>query len=67
MLNEELLKKAVLVLGAKTYSQAVNWSLLEAIKLAQIRGLSNLIGSGLWEGSLSEMRSDQPRTKRKKG
>ncbi|MBI4402760.1 MAG: type II toxin-antitoxin system VapB family antitoxin [Deltaproteobacteria bacterium] len=58
MLNEEILKEAVRFLHAKTYSEAVNKALEEAIRLAKIRGLDELIGSGAWSGNLSVMRED---------
>lgn len=59
MLDEHKLEQAVRVLGAKTYSEAVNRALDEAIKIHQIRGLMDLMGSGIWEGDLSQMREDQ--------
>ena len=65
VLNEEFLKKATRLLGAKTYSEAVNLALQETIKLYHIRGLIDLMGQGLWEGDLAEMRNDTPRPKRK--
>ena len=58
VLNEELLNDAVRVLGAKTYSDAVNQALKEVIRTAHIRGLSKWVGAGLWEGDLSAMRED---------
>lgn len=58
VLDEELLKTATRVLGAKTYSAAVNQALEDAIRTAKIRGLADLFGTGIWEGSLSAMRED---------
>jgi Arc/MetJ family transcription regulator len=58
MLDEELLKTATRVLGAKTYSAAVNQALEDAIRTAKIRGLAQFLGSGAWEGQLAEMRED---------
>ncbi|MGK5081764.1 type II toxin-antitoxin system VapB family antitoxin [Bdellovibrionota bacterium FG-1] len=60
VLDEELLKTATQVLGAKTYSAAVNQALAEAIRTAKIRGLAEFFGTGVWEGELSEMREDHP-------
>ncbi len=59
VLNEELLKTATQVLGAKTYSAAVNQALAEAIRNAKIRGLASFLGKGVWEGDLSAMREDR--------
>jgi Arc/MetJ family transcription regulator len=58
VLNEELLKTATRLLGAKTYSAAVNQALEEAIRTAKIRGLADMFGSGAWEGDLAQMRED---------
>ena len=58
VLDEELLKTATRVLGAKTYSAAVNQALSEAIRTAKIRGLQEFVGSGIWDGDLSAMRED---------
>lgn len=58
MLNEDLLKTATQVLGAKTYSAAVNQALEDAIRTAKIRGLAQFLGTGAWEGRLTEMRED---------
>lgn len=60
VLNEELLKTATRVLGAKTYSAAVNQALEETIKMAKIREIRGFFGKSVWEGDLSEMRSDGP-------
>jgi Arc/MetJ family transcription regulator len=62
-LNEDSLKQAVNVLGARTYSEAVNLALEEVIRAAKVRGLSKWIGSNVWEGDLSEMRKDLMRGK----
>jgi len=65
VLDEDLLITATRVLGAKTYSAAVNQALGEAIRTAKIRGLVSLFGTGIWEGDLTEMRQDQPVTSRR--
>jgi hypothetical protein len=59
VLNEEYLEHATRLLGAKTYSEAVNRALQETIKLYHIRGLVDLMGQGLWQGDLAEGREDQ--------
>ena len=66
VLNEELLEQATRILGAKTYSAAVNTALEEVIRLRKIQSLPRFFGSGIWEGSLSEMREDRPRTAKRK-
>lgn len=61
VLDGDLLTRATRVLGAKTYSAAVNTALEEVIRLRLIQSLPEYFGSGLWEGDLSEMREDRPR------
>lgn len=63
VLDEELLEEATRVLGAKTYSAAINEALTEAIRVRKVRSLKEHFGSGAWEGTLSEMREDAPRAK----
>ena len=60
VLDADLLERATRVLGAKTYSAAVNQALEQVLRIEQIRGLSSYYGQGLWEGDLSEMREDRP-------
>jgi Arc/MetJ family transcription regulator len=60
VLDADLLERATRVLGAKTYSAAVNQALEQVLRIEQIRGLSRYYGKGLWEGDLSEMREDRP-------
>ena len=62
VLDEELLKTATRLLGAKTYSAAVNQALEETVRIAKIRGLAGFFGSGVWEGDLTQMRADIPRS-----
>ena len=66
VLNEELLEEATRVLGAKTYSAAVNTALDEVIRLRKIQSLPRFFGSGIWEGDLAEMREDSPRPIKRK-
>jgi Arc/MetJ family transcription regulator len=65
VLDERLLNEATRILGAKTYSGAVNTALEEVIRLKKIQGLSQFFGSGVWEGDLAEMREDNPRSTRR--
>ena len=67
VLNEQLLETATRVLGAKTYSAAVNTALEEVIRLKKIEQVPAFFGSGIWEGDLAAMREDRPRiSKRRK-
>jgi len=64
VLDERLLDEAIRVLGAKTYSGAVNTALEEIIRLRKIQGMAQFFGSGIWEGDLAEMRKDRTRRAR---
>ncbi len=66
MLDEQLLKTATQLLGVKTYSATVNKALEEAVKLAKIRQIGDFIGKSIWEGDLSEMREDAPKSRKKR-
>lgn len=59
VLDQHLLEEAIRVLGTKTYSAAVNAALKEVLRVRQIQSLPEFFGSGLWEGSLTEMREDR--------
>ena len=59
MLDAPLLETATRVLGAKTYSAAVNLALEEVIRIRKIQSISQFFGLGLWEGDLSQMREDR--------
>ena len=61
VLDEKLLEEATRVLGLKTYSATVNKALEEAIRVQKVRGLSQFMGTNLWQGDLAEMREDSPR------
>jgi Arc/MetJ family transcription regulator len=61
VLDEKLLEEATRVLGLKTYSATVNKALEEAIRVQKVRGLSQFMGTNLWQGDLAEMREDNPR------
>ena len=58
VLNEHTLKTATHLLGAKTYSEAVNRALEDAIRLAKLRGLVEIAGEKVWSGDLAAMRED---------
>jgi Arc/MetJ family transcription regulator len=59
VLDEQLLKDATKILGAKTYSAAVNTALEEIVRTRKVKSLSRFFGSGIWEGRLDEMRRDR--------
>jgi hypothetical protein len=61
VLDEHLLAQATQVLGAKTYSAAVNTALQEVIRLRKIQSIPHFFGSEIWEGDLSQMREDRAR------
>ena len=61
MLDEQLLEEATHVLGAKTYSAAVNTALAEVIRLKKLEQIPHFFGSKIWEGDLTEMRGDAAR------
>ncbi len=44
--------------GERTYSRAVGRALEEFVRRARARRILGLVGAGLWEGDLSEMRGD---------
>jgi len=58
VLREDLLDEATRVLGAKTYSAAVNQALEEVVRIRKIQSLPEFFGQNLWEGDLSGMRDD---------
>ena len=63
VLDEHLLEEAVRLSGERTYSRAVERALDDFVRRARARRILDLAGSGLWEGTLSEMRDDQPRNR----
>ena len=64
VLDEHLLSEATRVLGARTYSAAVNTALAEAVRVRKIQSIPQFFGSGIWEGDVSRMREDRPRRRR---
>jgi hypothetical protein len=59
VLREDLLREAVHLSGQKTYSRAVEIALEDFVRRAKARKILELRGSGLWEGTLEEMRGDR--------
>jgi Arc/MetJ family transcription regulator len=58
VLDEKLLEEALRLSGERTYSRAVGRALTEFVLKVRARRILDLAGSGLWEGSLPEMRRD---------
>jgi Arc/MetJ family transcription regulator len=67
VLDEKLLDEATRLAGERTYSRTVGRALEDFVRRIKARQILDLAGSGLWEGDLSEMRRDRPRTRRPKG
>lgn len=64
VLDGDLLEEATRLAGEKTYSATVQRALKELVRHVKAKRLLDLAGSGLWEGSLSEMRADRPARRR---
>jgi hypothetical protein len=60
VLDERLLEEAVRLSGERTYSGVVQRALDDFVRRIRARRILALGGSGLWEGSLTEMRRDRP-------
>jgi Arc/MetJ family transcription regulator len=58
VIDEALLEEAVTVSGERTYSRTIERALEEMVRRAKARSIDQLAGSGLWIGSLAEMRGD---------
>jgi Arc/MetJ family transcription regulator len=63
VLREDLLEEAVRLSGERTYSRTVERALEDFVRRIKARRILELAGSGVWEGSLAEMRGDRPRRK----
>jgi Arc/MetJ family transcription regulator len=59
MLDAQLLDQARQVLGARTYSAAVNLAIEEVLRVRKVQALSQFLGQRLWQGDPSEMREDR--------
>ena len=67
VLDEDLLEDAVRLSGERTYARTIERALQEMVRRAKARGIEQLAGSGLWAGSLSEMRGDTPMAREQRG
>lgn len=61
VLDEQLLDELIRLSGERTYSGAVGKAMEAYVKRARAGRILELAGSGLWVGSLPEMREDEPR------
>jgi len=66
VLDERLLEQATKILGAKTYSAAVNTALEEVVRLRKVQRIPQFFGSDIWQGNLSDMRQDHSHRRRAK-
>jgi Arc/MetJ family transcription regulator len=62
VLDENLLEEAVRLSGERTYSRTVERALEEFVRRAKAGRIWSLVGSGVWEGDLGEMRGDDRHT-----
>ncbi|MCG5053804.1 MAG: type II toxin-antitoxin system VapB family antitoxin [Myxococcales bacterium] len=61
VLREDLLEEATRLAGERTYSRTIERALEDFVRRAKARQILELAGSGLWEGDLTEMRTDRPK------
>ena len=66
VLDDHLLKEATRLSGARTYSGTVNLALQDFVRSARARRILVLAGSGRWEGDITDMRVDAPRSRKGK-
>ena len=59
VLDGDLLDEVTRAFGVRTFSAAVNLALKEALRLHKVQGLARFFGQDLWEGKLSDMRTDR--------
>ena len=62
VLDEQLLEEMMRLSGEQAYSKAVDRALSEFVRRARGGGILELAGSGFWEGDLTGMRADRPRS-----
>jgi len=67
VLDEKLLEEATRLSAQRTYSRTVDLALSEFVRRARAGKVLGLAGSGLWEGSLPQMRRDSPPKPRRRG
>lgn len=65
VLRDDLLEEATRLAGERTYSRTIERALEDFVRRAKARQILELAGSGLWEGDLTEMRSDRPKARKR--
>ena len=55
-LNDKIVKEGLKISAYKTKKELVNTALQEFVKRLKRKNILKLMGSGCWEGNLSEMR-----------
>jgi Arc/MetJ family transcription regulator len=65
VLDEKLLEEATRLSAQRTYSRTVDLALSEFVRRARAGKILGLAASGLWEGNLSAMRRDAPKTSKR--
>jgi hypothetical protein len=65
VLRDDLLEEATRLAGERTYSRTIERALEDFVRRAKARQILELAGSGLWEGDLSDMRSDPVKPRKK--
>jgi Arc/MetJ family transcription regulator len=58
VLDEQILEEARKESGLKTYSEVVNHALRELVRRRRFARIDEFASTGVWEGSLPEMRED---------
>lgn len=65
VLRDDLLEEATRLAGERTYSRTIERALEDFVRRAKAKQILDLAGSGLWEGDLTEMRSDRPKARKR--
>jgi Arc/MetJ family transcription regulator len=64
VLDEQVLEEARRESGLKTYSDVVNLALKEFVRRKSFARIDEFGSTGVWEGSLEEMREDKKHVSR---
>jgi Arc/MetJ family transcription regulator len=56
VIDDKLIKKAIIYKGLKTKKEVINYALKELVQRKRRKGILNLAGKLRWEGDLDEMR-----------
>lgn len=58
VLDEQILDHAKSIMGAKTYSDVVNFALRELVRRKTFEQIDSYASSDVWDADLAEMRED---------